>query len=103
MYNKMPAPGVIRSWAAASVITVCLILLSAHPAEAYWRGGVWIGVGPVLPYMPPPVYAPPPMIYVPPPTFYPPPYAPVYPQPYRMWVPGHWSALGWVPGHWEYR
>jgi hypothetical protein len=46
-------------------------------AQAYWRGGVWIGVGPVVPYYPPaPVYVPPPVVYAPPPVYYPPPAPP---------------------------
>lgn len=47
------------------------------PAQAYWRGGVWIGVTPAVPYYPPPVYAPPPVYVAPPPVYTPPPvYAP---------------------------
>ena len=93
--------------------------LSPH-AHAHWRGGVWVGVGPAVPYYaPPPVlYAPPPPTFsweapppvigaLPPPLTYPPPLAyPSYPYPYpapvpRVWVPPRWTGWGWVPGHWR--
>ncbi len=72
-------------------------LVDGHPAQAWWRGGVWVpgpGYGPYRPYYgprpyyyappivvaPPPVYyAPPPVVYAappPPPVYYPPPTAP---------------------------
>jgi hypothetical protein len=62
------------------------------PAHAYWRGGVWIGVGPAYPYLPPPVYYAPPRYYAP----------PVYAYTPRVWVPRHWNGWRWVPGHWSY-
>jgi hypothetical protein len=58
-------------------------------AQAWWRGGVFIGVPPVIVgppvYYPPPVYAPPPVVYAPPPVVYAPPppsYAPEGPRCY---------------------
>jgi hypothetical protein len=73
--------------------------LPSH-AHAYWRGGVWVGVGPAVPYYPPPpVYVPPPVIYAPPPPVGYPPYP--YPAP-RVWVPPYWNGWRWVPGHWRY-
>jgi hypothetical protein len=44
----------------------------ATPAKAWWRGGVWIGVPPVV--VGPPAYYPPPYPY-----YYPPPYPSAYP------------------------
>ena len=41
-------------------------------AQAYWRGGVWFGVAPIVPFYPP-VYLAPPVVYAPPPVVYTPP------------------------------
>lgn len=41
------------------------------PAQAWWRGGVWVGVAPIP--FPVPFYAPPPVYYAPPPVFVAPP------------------------------
>jgi hypothetical protein len=69
-------------------------LLSPQPAEAYWRGGVWVGgpgyypYRPAYPYRPyyrPYYYAPPPVVVAPPPVYYAPPpvvYAPPPPPVY---------------------
>lgn len=92
----------VRSLALLTAGGIGLAALSAAPAHAYWRGGVWIGAEPVAPYYPPPpVYVPPPVVYAPPPVIYPPPYPPAFPGAYRAWVPGHWAPWGWVPGHWR--
>jgi hypothetical protein len=80
------------------------VTLSFH-AQAYWRGSVWVGINPAMPYYaPPPVYVPPPVIYAPPPplTYAPYPY-PAYPYPVpRVWVPPYWNGWRWIPGHWRY-
>jgi hypothetical protein len=59
---------VISRWRALSlpVLAVGAAML-ATPADAWWRGGVWIGVPPVV---------------VAPPAYYPPAYYPYYPYPY---------------------
>lgn len=78
---------------AAVAITAAAPLGLPSQAHAWWRGGVWIGLPPV-------VVAPGPY-YVPPPVVYPPAYSYGYPYyPRRVWVPGHWQYGYWVPGHW---
>ena len=94
------------------------VTLPSH-ADAHWRGGVWVGPAPALPYgAPPPAYVPLPVIHtLPPPTFswdapppmiraLPPPVAyPPYPYPDpvpRVRVPPHWTGWRWIPGHWRY-
>lgn len=63
------------SWRAGA-IALCVtggVLAHATPAAAWWRGGVWIGVPPVVigaPAYYPPAYYPP--AYYPPPYYYPP-------------------------------
>ena len=75
------------------------VTLSSH-AQAYWRGSVWVGISPAVPYYaPPPVYVPPPVIYAPPPPVAYPPYP--YPAP-QVWVPPYWNGWRWIPGHWRY-
>jgi len=69
--------GFIRSRLSALAAAVVLggVVLAAAPAQAWWRGGVWISVPPVV--VAPPLYAPyyyPPAYY--PPAYYPPPYYP---------------------------
>ena len=54
--------------AAASVASLTL----PSPAQAWWRGGVFIGLPPVI-VGPPVIYAPPPVYYGPPPFYYAPP------------------------------
>jgi len=64
------------------------MMAAATPAQAWWRGGVWIGVPPVVvgapgydPYYYPPYYPYPPAYY-PPPAYPAPAYpAPAYPAP----------------------
>ena len=57
--------------AALMLVTVSAIV-SPSPAQAWWRGGLWVGVAPPL-YFAPPVYVPPPVYYAPPPMAYAPP------------------------------
>jgi hypothetical protein len=49
---------------AAAVIVAALILALPTASHAFWRGGVFIGVPPVV--VGPPIYYPPPVYYVPP-------------------------------------
>jgi hypothetical protein len=57
---------------AGSAIAALSALVAPSKAEAWWRGGLWVGVpGPL--YFAPPVYAPPPVYYAPPPVVYAPP------------------------------
>jgi hypothetical protein len=55
---------------AAAAIGVTVL---PTPAHAWWRGGVVIGVAPIVPFYAPPVYVPPPVYYAPPPAYYAPP------------------------------
>jgi hypothetical protein len=65
---------------AALAIGMCGVLASS-PASAWWRGGVWIGLPPIViapgapyygpAYYPPPYYPYPPGYYYPPPAAYP--------------------------------
>ncbi|GAB0119763.1 hypothetical protein [Acidisoma sp. 7E03] len=80
------------SAAGATALLACLTL-SATPAHAWWRGGVWVaGPGPAY-WGPPPVVYPPPVVVAPPPVYYAPPpvvYAPpavVYPAPPAPYFP----------------
>lgn len=79
---------------AVLAAAVAVPLSLPAPAHAYWRGGVWFAVPPVV---------------VAPPAYYPPAYA--YPYTYgygygygyyprRAWIPGHWRGGFWIPGHW---
>jgi len=77
----------ILSGAAALGAVLAGLTLHATPAEAWWRGGVWVaGPGPAY-WGPPPMVYPPPVVVAPPPVYYAPPpvvYAPptiVYPAP----------------------
>ena len=77
------------------------VTLPSH-ADAHWRGGVWVGPAPALPYGAPPLaYVPPPVIHtLPPPVAYLP-YP--YPDPVpRVRIPPHWTGWRWIPGHWRY-
>lgn len=71
-------PWIKRRALAGAAVLGCLALSAglASPANAWWRGGFFIGVpGPFV--FAPPVYAPP-RVYAPPPMYAPP---PVYSQP----------------------
>jgi len=57
--------------AALTAAALTVVFLPA-PAKAWWRGGVFIGVPPVV-YPAPYYYAPPPVYYAPPPAYYAPP------------------------------
>ena len=64
-----------------------------HDANAWWRGGVGVGIWvPPVVVAPPPVYVAPPVVYAPPPAY--------YAAPRRVWVPPHWEGPYWVRGHW---
>ena len=67
----MPLSRFIRSLAA---LVVAASFMAPVAAQAWWRGGVWIGVPPV-------VVAPPAYYYPPPPAYYPPPYPGYYAPP----------------------
>jgi len=88
-------PGLARPVVLAAVACAALADSAVTtPANAWccgggWRGGVFIGIPPIVvgppvyPYYPPPAYyPPPPAYYPPPPVYYPPPtaYAPPPPQ-----------------------
>jgi hypothetical protein len=85
----------------AAVAGLALVGVAAmpHNANAWWRGGVGIGIWVPPVVVAPPVYVPPPVVYAPPPVVYAPPPA-YYPSPRRAWVPPHWEGPNWVQGHW---
>ncbi|MBV9782206.1 MAG: hypothetical protein JO264_00145 [Acidisphaera sp.] len=94
MTSTAPRSARFRLLKGAAVAAALLLPLtiSSH-ANAWWRGGVWIGVAPApYYYAPQPVYvAPPPVVYAP------------YPAPGpRVWVRPFWNGWRWVPGHWRY-
>lgn len=78
-----------------------LAAMMPHDANAWWSGGVGVGIWVPPVVVAPPVYAPPPVAYYAPPpvAYYPPPPA-YYPPPHRVWVPPHWEGPYWVRGHW---
>ena len=88
----------LKRLGAISAVTGLAVLGVAtmpSPANAWWRGGIGIGVYvPPVVVAPAPVYAPP-VYYAPPPAAYYPP-----PPPNHVWVPPHWEGGYWVPGHW---
>lgn len=88
-----------RLGAIGAVAGLAAIGIAAMPgkANAWWRGGIGIGIYvPPVVVAPAPVYAPPPVYYAPPaPAYYPP------PPPRRVWVPAHWEGGYWVAGHWS--
>ena len=68
---RVPASRVLLAAAGLGLLGVAAL---PSEAQAYWRGGVWIGVGGApFYYAPPPVYVPPPVYYAPPPVVYAPP------------------------------
>jgi hypothetical protein len=75
--------GLTPRWRSAVLAGLTLLIgaLAVTPASAWWRGGVWIGVPPVVIgpgyYYPPPYYYPPywPGYYYPPPGYAAPPAA----------------------------
>ncbi len=72
-----------RVGALACAAVIGGLMVAATPAQAWWRGGVWIGVPPIVvgapAYYPAyPYYYPPYYPYAYPPAYYPPP--PAYPQ-----------------------
>jgi hypothetical protein len=103
--------GLKRLGSVVAVLGLAAIgtLAAPHQANAWWRGGVGIGiwvppvvVAPPVYAAPPVVYAPPPVAYAPPPVAYAPPYAPYgYYAPRRVWVPAGWVGGFWRHGHWR--
>lgn len=81
----------VASVAAVAGLAAIGVASMPHDANAWWRGGVGVGV-----WVPPVVVAPPP----PPVAYYPPGYYPPPPPPHRVWVPPHWQGPYWVRGHW---
>ncbi len=63
---------------ALALLAIAGATAISSPAQAWWRGGLWIGVPPVVIA---PGYYPPPSYYPPPPYYYAPPPAPYYPPP----------------------
>src|SRR5437588_7429436 len=86
----------------ALAAAAALPLVLPSQAHAWWRGGVWIGIPPVV--VGPPAYYAPPAVYTPPAYSYGygygNDYGYGYGYPHRVWVPGHWRYGYWVPGHW---
>lgn len=72
--------------ATAVAFATLSAVLAPSPAQAWWRGGVWVGVAPPL-YYAPPYYPPPPVYYAPPPPVY---YAP--PPPVVYTPPNFYAA-----------
>jgi hypothetical protein len=62
----------LRAAGAGLAVVALGLLVLPTPAKAWWRGGIWFGVPPVV-YPPPYYYAPPPVYYGPPPGYYAPP------------------------------
>ncbi len=77
---------------AACAAAIGSVALLPAPAHAWWRGGVFIGVPPIVvgpPVYYPPVYAPPPVVYAPPPVIY----TPAPQTPYRCYAGGYVCPL----------
>ena len=70
--NRLARWFVSRPLVALGVLAVGSVAL-ARPAQAWWNGGVVVGVVPPPLYFGPPVYYPPPLVYAPPPVVYAPP------------------------------
>lgn len=81
--------------AAVAGLVAVGVAAMPHKAEAWWRGGIGVGIWvPPVVVAPPPVYVAPPVVYAaPPPSVY-------YSAPRRVWVPPHWEGPYWVRGHW---
>lgn len=98
----MPVPKRISAVAAVAALAAVGVTAMPHDANAWWRGGVGIGVWvPPVIVAPPPVYAAPPVVYAPPPVVYAPPPVVYAPPPRRIWIPAHWEGPYWVQGHWS--
>ena len=80
MSNPSRTPSRRRWLGVASLAGLACLGAAAlpQPAQAWWRGGVSVGIGLGPFYAAPRYYAPPPVYYAPPPAYYPPPvsYAP---------------------------
>lgn len=88
---RMPGRRVLLAGGAGLAALLLGVTLAPAPAQAWWRGGVWVAgpgygpgyYGPPVVVAPPPVYyaPPPPVYYAPPPVIYapPPPPAPYFP------------------------
>jgi pimeloyl-ACP methyl ester carboxylesterase len=85
--------GTMLRFATLSRALIALIAVTAvvlpSTANAYWRGGVWFGVGPFLPYYPPVVVTPP-VVYAPPPVVVAP------PAPFAVVPPGFQGPGGYA-------
>jgi hypothetical protein len=79
--------------AAIAGLAVVGVAAMPHDANAWWRGGIGVGIWVPPVVVAPPVYAPPPVAYAPPLGYY------AY-GPRRVWVPPHWEGPYWVRGHW---
>ena len=79
--------------AAVAGLAAVGVAAMPHNANAWWSGGVGVGIWVPPVVVAPPVYAPPPVAYYPPPP-------PYYPPPRRVWVPPHWEGPYWVRGPW---
>ncbi len=80
--------GAVKAAIGAAVLGAVVAVPTA--AEAWWRGGVFVGAAPV--FVGPPAYYYPPVVYG---------YPRVYPAPRAYWVPAYYDRRGfWVPGHW---
>ncbi len=90
--SRSAASAKSRALAVATLLAAPALLvatLTPSPARAWWRGGFFIGVPPVVvapgpvgyPYYYPPAYYPPYPAYYPPAAYYPPPAAPAPAQP----------------------
>jgi hypothetical protein len=97
MFNRQGVSSRLKALAIAAVIGGAA--LAATPAEAWWHGGVFIGLPPVVvapapypyPYYYPPYYYPP-AYYPPYPYAYPPPPADAPAQPHSNAAPGNASS-----------
>jgi hypothetical protein len=86
-----------RFGTVAAVAALAALGVAALPqqANAWWRGGVGVGI-----WVPPVVVAPP-AYYPPPVAYYPSPAPYYYGPPRRVWIPPHWEGPYRVRGHWS--
>ena len=82
--------------ATAVALTLGSVALPSE-ANAWWRGGVVVGVVPPPVYFGPPVFYPPPVVYAPPPVVYAPPPPSAYVPPGAYTPPSAYAPPG-APG-----